>query len=302
MNKKGLLLVFATAIISGFSIFINKYGISFSSPYIFTFLKNVTVAMFLLSLIIVTKDFSSLKKRSFRQWIMLLCIGLIGGSIPFLLFFKGLTLTSAAQGSFLQKTMFIYTAMLAVIFLKEKINKGFLIGAISLMLGNLLILKNMNFSFGVGDLMILGATVFWAIENVISKYALKSLDGKTVAWGRMFFGSIFILIFLVISGQIRGIASIDLHQIGWIGITSVLLFGYVMTWYSGLKLVPVSVATAILILGAPITTALSAVSGGKIGWHDLLSIIFILLGIISIIGADLFSRSIKQYAKKLVRT
>lgn len=302
MNKKGLILVFSTAVISGFSVFINKYGISFSDPYVFTFLKNVIVAMFLMSLFIVAKDFSILKKMGLKQWMTLVCIGLVGGSIPFLLFFKGLTLTSAAQGSFLQKTMFIYVALLAATFLKEKIDKRFLVGGILLMLGNLIILKNMNFSFGTGDMMVLGATVLWAIENVISKHTLKNLDGRTVAWGRMFFGSIFILIFLGVSGQIREITNIDLHQIGWVGITSVLLFGYVITWYNGLKLVPVSVATAILILGAPITTALSAVFGGKISWHDLLSIIFILLGIISIIGADLISQSIKQYAKKMVRT
>lgn len=56
MNNKGLLLVFATAIISGFSIFLNKYSVSVINPYIFTFLKNTTVVLMLSGLIFFLKD------------------------------------------------------------------------------------------------------------------------------------------------------------------------------------------------------------------------------------------------------
>ena len=111
--------------------------------------------------------------------------------MPFLLFFKGLSLTTAAQGGFIHKTMFIYVVILAAVFLKEKLSKNFIIGALLLMLGNLLLLKKMPESFGAGDALILAATFLWAIENVIAKYVLRDLGGKIVAWARMFFGSIF---------------------------------------------------------------------------------------------------------------
>ena len=121
--KKGYLLVFFTAIISGFSIFINRFGVMVVNPYIFTFLKNASVAIFLLSVLLLLKDWKILKKINKKQWMLLILIGLIGGSIPFLLFFKGLSLTTGANGSFLHKTMFIYVALLAFVFLKEKIDK-----------------------------------------------------------------------------------------------------------------------------------------------------------------------------------
>ncbi len=140
MKQKGLLLVLSTAIISGFSIFINKYSVSVINPYIFTFLKNFLVAIAISGLILGLKDWKSLKKLTKKQWGLLLAIGLIGGSIPFLLFFKGLSLTNAAESSFIQKTMFIYVTLLALIFLKEKLNKNFLIGGFFLMLGNLFLL------------------------------------------------------------------------------------------------------------------------------------------------------------------
>ena len=192
MNKKSLMLVFSTAISSGVSIFVNKFGVSFGNSNIFTFLKNLAVGLILFGIIIALKKLSLMKELKIKDWGKLILIGLIGGSIPFLLFFKGLMMTSAAQGSLIQKTMFVYVAVLAFIFLKEKISKGFVLGAVLLLIGNALILKNFNFVFGQGDLLILGATIFWAVENTLSKKVLEKIDSEIVAWGRMFFGAIFI--------------------------------------------------------------------------------------------------------------
>ncbi len=285
MREKGLILVFSTAVISGFSIFINKYSVSVINPYIFTFLKNAMVVLMLSGFIFLLKDWKLLAGLTKKQWLRLLVIGLVGGSVPFLLFFKGLSITSAAQGAFIHKTMFIYAAILAVIFLKEKISKEFLIGAMLLLIGSALSLKALPTSFGKGDLFILSAAVLWAIENLISKYTLKELPGRVVAWGRMFFGSIFIFIYLIFTSQIGLVGNLGLTQIIWILITSVLLFSYVFTWYGGLKYVPLSTATAVLILGSPITTLLSLVAGNSICFKEIISAIFILTGAIFAVGA-----------------
>lgn len=284
MHKKGLILVFSTAIISGFSIFINKYSVSVINPYIFTFLKNTVVALMLIGFIFLIKDWKLFSGLTKKQWLKLLIIGLIGGSIPFLLFFKGLSLTSAAQGAFIHKTMFIYAAILAAVFLKEKISKEFLIGALLLLFGSLISLKVLPISFGKGDLLVFLATILWAIENLISKHALKELPAKTVAWGRMFFGSFFILVYLISTSQIGLVGNLGLEQIIWTLIASALLFGYVFTWYSGLKYLPLSAATAVLILGSPITTFLSVLSGAKIGFNEIISAVLILTGVAFIVS------------------
>src|SRR3989338_11451169 len=100
VNKKGIILVLATSVISGFSIFINEFSVARIEPSVFTFLKNASVAMLLLAILLFTKEFSSIRKLTKSQWLMLLLIGIIGGSIPFILFFKGLSLSSAAMGAF----------------------------------------------------------------------------------------------------------------------------------------------------------------------------------------------------------
>ena len=299
MKTKGLLLVFSTAIISGFAIFINQFGVSVINPYIFTGLKNVTVAVLVCCLLVMMKDWRLLKGLSKKYWGLLLVIGLVGGSIPFLLFFKGLSSTAGVQGAFIHKTMFIYVAVLAALFLKEKISKKLLFGGLLLLLGNAFLFKFIPYSLGRGDLLILLATLFWAAENVVSKYTLRELPSRIVIWGRMFFGSIFILVFLAVTGQLSPIADLNASQIGWVLITGIILLGYVITWYSGLKYVPVSVAALILLLGAPITTLLSFVYTGIISLNQVLGIGLAFGGIIIIFGYYLFNYVRTQISRSL---
>ena len=260
MNKnKGMLLILGTAFISGAVVFISKFGVSIINPYIFTGLKNIIVAILVISWLLMFKDWKILKCLKKIQWIILLGIGLIGGSIPFLLYFKGLSMTTPIQAAFIHKTMFIYVAVLAIVFLKEKINREFLIGGLVLLIGNIFLLRIIPYQFGWGDFLILLATLFWAGENILSKHLLKELPSRIVICGRMFFGSIFIFIFWLITGQAHLALSLNLEQLGWVIITSVFLFGYVVTWYTGLKYVKVSVAATILLLASPITILLSLI-------------------------------------------
>jgi len=293
MNK-GILLAFLTAIISGFSIFINQYGVLIINPYVFTGLKNIVVAVLICGLLLIVKDWRLLKNLSKKYWLLLIAIGLIGGSVPFLLFFKGLSLTTSAQGSFIHKTMFIYVMIFAMLFLKEKISKKLLFGGLILLLGNAFLLKFIPHSLGKGDLFVLIATLFWAVENIISKHTLKELPSRIVIWGRMFFGSIFILIFLALTHQINLITTLSANQISWVLITGIILFGYVMTWYSGLKYLPVSLATTILLLGAPITTLLTFIDKGAISFKEIFGIGLSLVGISLIFGLKYIAERLRR--------
>ena len=262
-KNKGFLLVLGTAFISGIVVFISKMGVTVINPYIFTGLKNIIVALVVVGWLLMLKDWRILKRLKKIQWLLLLGVGLIGGSIPFLLYFKGLSLTTPIQAAFIHKTLFIYAAVLAVIFLKEKISRGFLIGGLLLLLGNILLLRIIPHQFGWGDLLIFLATLFWASENVLSKYLLKELPSRIVIWARMFFGSVFIIIFWLMTGQAHLATSLNIQQIGWVLITSVLLFGYLATWYTGLKYLKVSVAATVLLLASPITALLSLLILGQ---------------------------------------
>ena len=289
---KGYLLVLLTALISGFAIFINKFGVGiFKSPYLYTFLRNVAVAIFLTCLLILFKDWKNFAKLTKKQWLLLLIVGLVGGCIPFFLFFKGLSMTSAAEAGFIHKTLFLWASILAFLFLKEKLDKRFFIGALLLLFGNFLLLKDFLLRGSYGNLLVLIATIFWAIENTISKYLLKDLVGRQVAWGRMFFGSLFMLIYLGFTNQLSPILDLTQKQINWVLFTSLFLFGYVLTWYSGLKYIPLSHATVILLLGSPITTFLNVAHNSILRQtfvvppqNEILSSLLVVLGILVVLG------------------
>ncbi|MBI2133401.1 DMT family transporter [Candidatus Woesearchaeota archaeon] len=298
MENKGLLLVTGTAVISGFSIFLNKYAVSGMDSSVFTFSKNLVVAILLISILAMFSG-NSWRNISLKEWCLLAVIGLIGGSIPFLLFFRGLQLVSGSMGAFLHKTLFIFVAVFAVILLKEKVSRGFFAAGIALLAGNFLLLKMNGLSFGLGEMMVLAATFLWAAENTLSKHVLKRLDGTVVAAGRMGFGALFLLAFLIATDKTHLLFSLDRSQILWILITSFLLLGYVLLWYNGLKLVDVSKATTILLIGSPITTLLSfALSSAAISPAEAFGMILILGGVFLAV----YSEGVFVGAKRLFRS
>ena len=286
MEKKGIIFAFVTALISGFSIFINAFGVKISNPFIFTGMKNILVAVFLLSFIVLAGNFRQLRQLKLREWKTLAIIGLVGGAIPFLLFFKGLKMAfSSAGGAFIHKTLFIWVLVLAVIFLKEKINWKIAIAAVLLFVGNLLLLKITKLSFGTGEVLILLATLFWAGETIISKKALAKMSSITVAFGRMFFGSIFIMIFLLSIRQLSIAFTLGTAQLGWILLTAVFLLGYVLSWYAALKHARATIATSILLIGSIVTTLLNLIFLDKlITIGQILGIVLLLAGVITFVG------------------
>jgi len=284
-NKNGLILVLFTAIISGFSIFINSIGVKEFDSSIFTFAKNLVVAILLLAIIIGLGNFSELKQLKKMHWLQLIVIGFIGGSIPFLLFFRGLQLTAGTTSAFIHKTIFIYITIFALLFLKEKLTKGLLIGAALLLLGNYLLIKP-DFAFSFGHLLIIVAVIFWAAENTFAKYVLrqKELSGTLVAFGRMFFGSLFISIFLLSTGKIQLLTKLTTTHILWILLSSIFLVLYVFTYYNSLMHIKITTAAAILTIGSPITTLLSWLFAGKtVTLSQSIGMLLIAAGIISVI-------------------
>jgi drug/metabolite transporter (DMT)-like permease len=175
------------------------------------------------------------------------------------------------------------------LFLKEKINKELIIGAGLLLVGNYILFSKFT-AFGWDDAIILIAVILWGLENVLSKKFLEKSYGRIVAFGRMFFGSIIMLGFLAFTGQLNDISSLNVDQIVWIFVTSVLLFLYVFFYYTGLKYTRVSVAAALLALGQPITAILSMVfSGSAISANDALGFVLIIIGCGIIIGWGYFA-------------
>ena len=257
----GTLLALCTALISGFAIFANKIFIVDLDPTIFTAVRAIIIgALFFVIASVQTKfDYSKFKKV---PWKYLLAIGIIGGAIAFLLFFTGLKITTGGRAAFLHKTLPLYTTLLAFIFLKEKVSQRQLIAMILMLIGVFSIYSatinpaDLWLNPSLGDLLIIGATILWGIENVIAKKAMLLKESNfVVTFGRMFFGAVVLFGVVLLMGKLDLLLALQPHQIVNLLISTAILFGFVLTYYWSLKYINVSKASTILLL-APVITLL----------------------------------------------
>ena len=259
MIKKGIFLSFLTALISGVSIYVNSLFVSKTDPLIFSIIRNSVVAVLLTVFLYGRDHLKHLTTLTKKDWGMLISIGAIGGGIPFALFFTGLAKIGAVNGNILNKTLFLWVAMLAIPFLKERISKMQLIGYFTVFIALFVYGGSFTFVPAIGSYLVLAATVLWAIEHVIAKKTLQHVPSDIVAWARMVFG----LPFLFLAGMVFGKTGLLLlpasYAVTPILVSSAFLVVYVLTWYSALSYAPATLVSSVLVI-APVVTALLGVT------------------------------------------
>lgn len=263
---KGIKLALITSVISGVSIFINKFAVSaIKPPLVFTMSKNMIVGFLILAILIIGRKWQLVKKLKKEEIGKLGLIGIIGGSIPFYLFFEGLSKTSAINAALIHKTLVLWVALFSFKFLKEKLSYKQIMAVIILFASNLVIGGFEGFKFNTGELMILGGTILWGVENVIAKKTLKTVDSQIITGARMGLGSLILIAFTLIKypNFITGF-KLDGIQMFWLLATCLTLLCYVMSWYKALKLEKATTVTVILVSSTIITNLLSAIFVTKI--------------------------------------
>ena len=279
-RRTGLLLALATAGISGAAVFLNSYGVkAFGDATTYTTAKNVIAALVLLALIgaMSARGQGAVLTRPSRpgQWWGLAVVGIFGGAIAFALFFEGLALSSAVDAAFLQKTLLLWVAVLAVPLLGERLGALQVAAIALLMLGQVGLAGGTTTIFGRGQLMVLGATLLWAAEVIIAKRLLTDLSSWTVGLTRMGVGSVVLVAWTLIRGDGGALLTMTGNQWKWVLVTGVILAAYVSTWFAALSRAPAVDVTAVLVVAAVITAGLASAVNGKplvpqLGWVALL--------------------------------
>lgn len=264
MSKEttGTVLAILAAVISGFAIPINKIFVVDLDPAVFTAVRALIIGLIFLAF----AGFQSKKsKNPFKKvpWKYLIVIGIIGGGLAFLLYFTGLSLTTTSRAAFLQKTLPIYITILAFIFLKEKVSRKQSIALLVMLIGTFLLVSSQvspaEFWTNpqLGDMLVLLATIFWGIENVLAKYAMiKDESNLVISFARMLIGSLFLFSAVIALGKIGSLFTLSFYQIQNILISTGILFGYVLCYYWSIKLINVSKASALLLIAPVITLAI----------------------------------------------
>jgi len=211
MNAKpsgGHLLALAAAAVSGTAVFVNGYGVrAVKDATVYTTAKNLVAAAVLVAVALAARSARRLPRGRQLGWLGLVAV--IGGSVPFVLFFEGLARASSTHAAFLHKTLFLWVALLAVPLLGERLRPVHLVAAV-LLLGGLLVLEGgfTGFAFGSGELLILAATLLWSAEVLVVKRLLGQIDPMTVCLARMGAGSAVLVGWTVLSGRWHTLASL----------------------------------------------------------------------------------------------
>jgi drug/metabolite transporter (DMT)-like permease len=230
-----------------------------------------------------------------RSWAGLAVVGIVGGSLPFLLFFAGLAEASAPSAAFIHKTLFVWVALLAVPLLGERL--GWLqVGALAVLLGGqLLVTPPTGVRWGAGETMIAAATLLWAVEAVLVRRLLATVPSPILAAGRLGVGLVVLVGYLVATGRIGALGGLSAEAWMWVLVTGGLLAGYVGTWYAALRRAPAAVVTSVLVVGAPITATLQGLAGGTLPALPAAGgYLLVALAVATVAGATLRGRAVRS--------
>jgi drug/metabolite transporter (DMT)-like permease len=262
----GYLFAVLNAIVSGIAIYVNSQGVKlFSDATLYTTLKNAVAGLILLApVVFLARCRRELRRLDAKQWGWLLLLALIGGSIPYLLFFRGLQLTTPVTSSLLNHAQFLVVAVLALLFLGERVGLAVWAALAVLFVGVSLGGNLHALRWNEGAWLLVLSTLFFAAGVVLAKRLLHSLSIETVMAAKMSLGSAFLVAYIAATGRLSAIGTLSGAQWSFVFVTGVILLAFTFTAFVALRHITATTATAIPVAAPLITTALVATGSGAI--------------------------------------
>lgn len=227
-----------------------KAGLAYMGPAMFTAFRFMVGAVTLLLIAL----FMRLGIPPKAYWKHLVIVGLLQTSAVFLLVMYGLNLVDAGKSSVLLYSMPLWSSLLAIPYLKEKLSTKQLIG-LGIGMAGLLTILGWDIWFAqdrmvvLGELLIILGSVIWAIANIYFRLHLQALPKVQSSAYQMTCGAIGILIVALIMewGEPIIINAASIYDILYSGvIASALCF---TVWYvilSKIDMVKATIATLLV--------------------------------------------------------
>ncbi len=219
--------------------------------------------------------------RGAAQWAGLFSLGLTGMFLYNFFFLKGLSLTTAANGSLIVSLNPLITALLSAALLKERIRPARWLGLLLALAGVGVVVTDgdpaslMTRPPNPGDLLLLGAPLMWAFYTVVGKKVLERVPPLAATAYAALFGTLLLLPAAALEAPLSQTVS-GLTLWGWLSVLQLALLGTVVGfvwWYDGVAelgaaraavfvyLVPLfGVLLASLVLSEPVGPA--KITGG----------------------------------------
>ncbi len=285
------------AVVSGVAVFVNGIAVRhFDDATVYTTAKNLWAGVLLAAVLLavpVRAERRAVDAPDGRPaWPWLVVVAVIGGAVPFVLFFEGLALATSTDAAFIHKTLVVWVAVGATVVLRERLRPAHLIAIALLVVGHVVVSGGVNLSgVGRGEALILAATLLWTLEVLVVKRLLVKVPAPHLATVRMLGGSIVLLGWLAVRGDLGELAWFTTGQWWWIAVTGTTLAGFVSLWYRALAAAPATDVTAVLVAGAVVTAILNTGFRGVPVTVDAVGYLAVLAGVVLVAVSSVRSES-----------
>ncbi|RKQ35887.1 DMT family transporter [Oceanobacillus halophilus] len=243
------LLIFLITILWGYAWVLMKASLDYMGPFTFSSFRFGAGAVTLMLIVWIWKV--GLPPKTY--WRHLMIIGVLQTSIVFLLVMFALRFVEAGKSSVLLYSMPMWSSLLAVRFLGEKLTRRKIIGLLIGMIGLLTILGwdiwiGQSPEVIIGEILIILAAISWAISNIYYRLKVQNLPQIQVSAFQMLFGAIGIVAVTLVMEWGEPVV-FNVHSIYYILFTGVLASALCFTvWFMIMSVVDMVTATISTLL------------------------------------------------------
>jgi len=218
-----------------------------------------------------------------REWPKLLLLGCLGMAGFSTLLLEGLRHTTAVSSSIIGAAGPVLIAVLAAIFLRQRLGWRMVVGLVLSVFGVLLVVTQGSFStlleigINVGDIWIILATLCWTAYALLGRLQ-AGIPVITSTAVQAALGSIVLGVIVSFTGL-----QLPKDALSWTGIAYLALIGSALAlglWTYGLRTLTPAAAGILLNLTPLFTVALALILGDAVGVWEALGGVVILAGVV----------------------
>lgn len=233
-----------------------------------------------------------------KNYFLLLFTTLCGAVIAPTLFFSGLSNTYASDSSILINGEVLFSILLAIVFFNEKLIRREIVALVLVLVGIVILTTNMQFlspssstsnyfiELNIGNILIIGSTLFWALDNNISKIISKTIHIPKIIVLKSLIGGLSLFILNVTIFSIEQFNVVDTIHIPYLVFAGSMGFGASLFFFLH-SLKRIGTIKTILLFS---TSSIFGMVFAKIFLNETITIYQIIAVVVILLGCYLIKR------------
>lgn len=247
--KTGPWLVVVAALLWAVDAPFRKFLTQDLSSTTIVLMEHITIAV--LVFIFLSKYIRELKNLSWKEWLAVVFIAFGGSALATVFFTQSFHYVNPSVAILLQKVQPFIAILLAVVVLKEKLNKQFWLWAVVGIFGAYLVtfpefkITGLSLAGGtLGVVFALLAAFFWGGSTVFGRLVLRKINFQAMTAIRFLAALVFLFLLQVYYGRLGEVGSASSKDWLYVLIIAVLAgFVSLFVYYRGLRFTKASIAT-----------------------------------------------------------